>query len=100
MRDVLPPRVRTLTGVVTLRLRFEVVGKHSTEVRGGYNRPARDLPARTPLRLVLDRALAAPAVTPEQVARWKAWALARADAIDPVLSGQVLTHLHVPALDD
>lgn len=39
-------------------------------------------------------------VTPEQVARWKAWALARADAIDPVLSGQVLTHLMVPRLEE
>lgn len=186
-------------GEQTLRLRFEIIGKHPTEVRGGYHRPARDLAARTPLRLVLDRSLSPPAVTswsdtaerslekqlaevaadlvvdgeasfrqglrearerdeefrrweeerrleqlkalerqrladlrtsgellrqaeeiralvarveaamlqgsrPEltadRVARWKAWALSRADAVDPVLSGQVLRHLHVPGLDD
>jgi hypothetical protein len=31
---------------------------------------------------------------------WKRWALAQADAIDPVISGQVLAHLHVPELDE
>lgn len=41
----------------------------------------------------------APGITGEAVARWKHWALGRADAIDPVLSGQVLSHLHVPELD-
>lgn len=39
-------------------------------------------------------------ITPERVERWKHWALAKADELDPVLSGQVLTHLHVAALDD
>lgn len=34
-----------------------------------------------------------------QLARWRAWALAQADRLDPVLSGQVLSHLVVPALD-
>ncbi|MBM0170851.1 hypothetical protein [Altererythrobacter sp. C41] len=40
------------------------------------------------------------AVTPEQLARWKTWALAQADKLDPVLTGQVLSHLVVPQLDD
>lgn len=192
-------RAHCTIGEETLRLHFEVVGKHATEVLGGYHRPARDLPAKTPLRLMLDRTLAPPAITswadtegvplekqlaeiaadlvvageasfrqglrearereeefrrweeerrqaelkalgekrladlrtsgrllreaeeiralvarveaamlrgerteatPEQVARWKVWALVRADAIDPVLSGQVLTHLVVPRLDE
>lgn len=39
------------------------------------------------------------AVTSDQLARWQAWALAQADRLDPVLSGQVLSHLVVPALD-
>lgn len=39
-------------------------------------------------------------VSSEQLAHWKSWALAQADDLDPVLSGQVLTHLHVPELDD
>ncbi|MDY6949552.1 MAG: hypothetical protein SXG53_28040, partial [Pseudomonadota bacterium] len=34
------------------------------------------------------------------VDRWERWALAQADRVDPVLSGQVLKHLHVPELDD
>lgn len=192
-------RAHCTIGEETLRLHFEVLGKYATEVIGSYYRPARDLPAKTPLRLVLDRTLATPAITswadtgglplekqlaqitadlvvageasfrqglrearereeqfrrweeerreaelkalaekrladlrtsgellreaeeiralvarveaamlrgereeltPAQVARWKAWALARADAIDPVLSGQVLTHLVVPRLDE
>lgn len=40
------------------------------------------------------------AATPEQLARWQAWARAQADRLDPVVSGQVLSHLVVPALDD
>lgn len=40
-----------------------------------------------------------PELTLEQVTRWKAWALGEADAADPVLSGQVLTHLVVEELD-
>lgn len=40
------------------------------------------------------------AVTSEQLARWTGWALAEADRLDPVRSGQVLSHLVVPALDD
>lgn len=39
-------------------------------------------------------------VTAGQLARWRAWANGQADRLDPVLSGQVLTHLYVPALDD
>ena len=39
------------------------------------------------------------ACAPEQVRRWKDWALAQADVLDPVLSGQILKHLHVPKLD-
>lgn len=38
-------------------------------------------------------------ITPEQLDAWRHWALARADALDPVLSGQVLSHLHTPAPD-
>lgn len=41
-----------------------------------------------------------PAVSSEQLAQWKSWALAQADELDPVISGQVLSHLHVPELDD
>lgn len=38
-------------------------------------------------------------VSEAQLARWEAWALVQADSLDPVLSGQVLTHLVVPELD-
>lgn len=41
-----------------------------------------------------------PELTPERVCKWKSWALAQADRIDPVHSGQVLAYLHVPQLDD
>ncbi len=36
---------------------------------------------------------------PEQLLSWEAWALEQADRIDPVISGQVLSHLSVPELD-
>lgn len=35
-----------------------------------------------------------------QLERWRAWASAHADSLDPVLSGQVLAHLYVRDLDD
>lgn len=180
-------------------IRFEVVGKHRTELRYGYHRPARDLPANTPLRLSIDRKFRAaiacewtdeparplerrlaeiaaalvvageasfrqglvedrereerhrqwleearlkqlaalrekrltdlrtsgdllrqaqdirelvrrmeqalqqgdqPDLEVMQLEKWKHWALAEADAIDPIKSGQVLSHLVVPALDE
>lgn len=192
-------RTRCRIGGETIGLRFEVIGKHRTEWIYGQQRPARDLPAKTPLRLSLDRSLRVPVTvawsdsdsqplekhiaeiaadvivageasfrqglvearerdeahrrweeerrlarlaeleskrradlrtsgellrqadeirtlvagvelalvhgnspewSPAQVSRWKLWALAEANRIDPVLSGQVLTHLHVPELDD
>ena len=31
---------------------------------------------------------------------WEQWALAEADKLDPILSGQVQTHLHAPTLDE
>lgn len=192
-------RARCNIGGETIGLRFEVIGKHRTEWIYGQQRPARDLPAKTPLRLTLDRALRVPVtvtwtdsgsqplekqiaeiaadvivageasfrqglvearerdeahrrweeerrlarlaereskrladlrtsgellrqaeeiralvagvesallrgnspeLTPEQVSHWKSWALAQADRIDPIQSGQFLTHLHVPQLDD
>lgn len=197
--DAYTLRARCEIGRETIGLRFEVIGKHRTEWHYGHQRPARDLPAKTPLRLVVDRsfrmpltaawadtpnqplekqlteivagvivageasfrqglveareraeehrrweeerrlarlaelegkrladlrtsgdllrqaeeirALVArvesallrgnlPELTPERVSQWKSWALAQADRIDPVHSGQVLTHLHVPQLDD
>jgi hypothetical protein len=192
-------RARCTIGDESLRLRFEIIGKHRTELRAGYQRPARDLPTKTPLRLILDRSLRVPLVTAwsdeadrplekqlagiaadlvvaaeasfrqglvearereeehrrweeerrreqlrelagkrladlktsgellrqaeeiralvarveeamlrgnspelkaEKVTRWKQWALSKADELDPVQSGQVLTHLYVAALDD
>lgn len=179
-------------------IRFDVVGKHRTEVRYDYHRPARDLPASTPLRLSIDRKFRAriacewadeparplerqlveiaaalvvageasfrqglvedrereesyrrwqeearlkqlaalrekrlvdlrtsgdllrqaqdirelvsrveqairqgdrPDVDDDQLERWRHWALAEADAIDPIRSGQILSHLVVPELD-
>lgn len=179
-------------------IRFDVVGKHRTEMRYGYHRPARDLPANTPLRLSIDRKFRAqiacewadapglplekrlaeiaaalvvageasfrqslveyrereerhrqwqeevrlkhlaalrekrlfdlrtsgdllrqardirelvsrveqamrqgdrPVVDGEQLEKWRHWALAEADAIDPIRSGQILSHLVVPELD-
>jgi hypothetical protein len=56
-------RARCTIGDEPLRLRVEIAGKHRSEERVGYQRPARDLPARTPLRLVLDRSLRVPLVT-------------------------------------
>jgi hypothetical protein len=192
-------RARCTIGDEPLRLRVEIAGKHRSEERVGYQRPARDLPARTSLRLVLDRSLRVPLVTTwsdepvrplekqlaeiaadlvvaaeasfrqrliearereeqsrrweearqrerlkeleskrladlkasgellrqaeeiralvtrveeamrrgsldelnvETVGRWKQWALSKADELDPVQSGQVLSHLYVAALDD
>lgn len=197
--DAYALRARCEIGGETIGLRFEVIGKHRTEWHYGHQRPARDLPAKTPLRLSLDRSLRAPMATawsdtpsqplerqlariaahvivageasfrqglveareraeehrrweeerrlarlaelegkrladlrtsgellrqaeeiralvakvesallrgnspelaPEQVCKWKSWALAQADRIDPVHSSQVLAHLHVPQLDD
>ena len=197
--DAYTQRARCEIGGETIGLRFEVIGKHRTEWLYGHQRPARDLPAKTPLRLVLDRSLRLPLTTawtdtpshplekqlariaadvivaaeasfrqglveareraeehrkweeerrlarlaelegkrladlrtsgellrqaeeiralvarvesallrgnsselaPDRVSHWKSWALAQADRIDPVHSGQVLAHLHVPQLDD
>jgi hypothetical protein len=39
------------------------------------------------------------AISTDRIASWKRWALAQADAIDPVISGQVLAHIHVSGLD-
>lgn len=39
-------------------------------------------------------------ISADRMESWRRWALAQADAIDPVISGQVLAHLHVPELDD
>lgn len=184
-------------GDTHLGLEFHIVGKHRTEMRRGYRRPAEDLPASTPLRLSLTRmsstdvppgwedgsdgqlesrlaeitadlvvmgeaqfrerlveiaaerergrqrraeerlrhiasleakriedleasgallqkagelrALVARVkaaalsgqvdVDPSSLERWEHWALAQADRIDPVLSGQILSHLVVPELD-
>jgi hypothetical protein len=184
-------------GDMHLGVEFTIVGKHRTEMRGGYVRPAADLPASTPLRLSLTRwshdeqpvgwqdgetdklesrigeiaaelivlgetrfrqrlveaekrreeerkalaeaerariaaleaqriedlkasgALLAQAselralvarvkeaaggggleLGEGALVRWERWALDQADRLDPVLSGQVLSHLVVPALD-
>lgn len=53
-------------GEQQLHLQFEVVGKHRVEARGGFSRPARDLPASTPLALMLARGLGADITT-----RWE-----------------------------
>lgn len=105
-------------GDTRLGLEFHIIGKHRTEVRGGYRRPVEDLPASTPLRLALARMSATEvlralvgrvkagalagriAIDPVGLERWERWALAQADRIDPVLSGQILSHLVVPELDD
>ena len=186
-------------GDMELFISFAIVGKHRTEMIRGQHRPARDLPATTPLRLQLRRDLrcgtrtswadtdpegklesrltaiaadvivageaafrqslveaveweeqqrrwaeerrlerlaqlearrledlrksgsllahaeevralvarvgsvmsaAGAGVTEERLAGWRDWALRYADRLDPVLSGQVLSHIHVPELDD
>ena len=38
-------------------------------------------------------------VDPATIIAWEQWALAEADRLDPVISGQVLSHLHEPTLD-
>ena len=192
-------RGRCTIGDETLSLRFGILGRHSTELRSGYHRPARDLPSTTAITLGLDRTLREPLttswtdvadspiekrlgevcadlvvaaeasfrqslvearerqeerlrweeerrqtrlrelsgkrmadlersgdllrraeeiralvsrvesamlkgslldVTSERISGWKSWALDQADRIDPVLSGQVMDHLHVAELDD
>lgn len=55
-------RARCMIGDEPLRLRVEIAVKHRSEGRVGYQRPARDLPAPTPLRLILDRSLRVPLV--------------------------------------
>jgi len=180
-----------------LGMSFAIIGKHRTEMISGYQRPASDLPASTPIRLSLSRQLrtqiktswqddeagkleikiadiaadlivAAEAsfrqslieeqehqaqmrkweeerrlqrlaeleaqrledlktsgtllaraeeiraliasvksavsagktsMVPADLAKWERWASAYADRIDPVLSGQVLSHINVPELD-
>lgn len=39
-------------------------------------------------------------IAPQQMSDWEEWALAEADKIDPILSGQILSHLHPPAIPD
>jgi hypothetical protein len=46
---------RCFIGNKALGLSVEIVGRHRTETIAGYQRPARDLPASTPLRLSLTR---------------------------------------------
>ena len=46
-------RVSCTIGNMHLRLEFALVGSHRTEMIGGYRRPARDLPASSPLRIAL-----------------------------------------------
>lgn len=48
---------RCFIGDMDLRLSFSIVGKFSTEMKHGRQRPARDLPASTPLRISLQRDL-------------------------------------------
>lgn len=55
----------------------------------------RDLVARVELAMVREGKF-----DQARIDAWKRWALEQADQIDPILSGQVLTHLHVPELDD
>ena len=50
---------RCTIGDAPLDLKFTVIGNHRTELRGGISLPARDLPAKTPLRLELTQALRA-----------------------------------------
>jgi hypothetical protein len=50
-------RLTCKIGDMTLRLGFAIVGSHRTQLIGGRQRPARDLPAKTPLRLALGRKL-------------------------------------------
>jgi hypothetical protein len=38
-------------------------------------------------------------ITESELASWEEWASGYADRIDPVRSGQVLTHIRVPELD-
>lgn len=39
-------------------------------------------------------------VDPARLIKWREWVLREADLIDPVISGQVMTHIVVPELDD
>lgn len=57
----------------------------------------RALVARVELAMLRDEV---PAVSSERLAQWKSWALAQANELDPVISGQIMSHLHVPELDD
>lgn len=186
-----------MIGNQQLGLTFTVVGKHRTENIAGYQRPARDLPASTPLaisikrkfrtdikvlwqdddagkleaklaeiaadiivageasfrqglleaiereeeqrkweekqrqkriaelngerlenlktsgkllaqaeeiRVLVDRVKVAVVegwanIAEKELAAWEEWACRYADDLDPVLSGQVLSHMHVPSLD-
>jgi hypothetical protein len=49
--------VRRVVGDTDVRLSFSIVRKFSTEMKHGRQRPARDLPASTPLRIALQRDL-------------------------------------------
>ncbi len=189
---------RAYVGDMTLSLDLTILGKHRTEMIANYRRPARDLPASTPLRLAVSRSLRAEirtcweddssgplekklaaiaagiivageaafrqslveeierqqrarereaeerqrrleqlqaerldhlaksaemlasaerirtliahvkaaasagraAVTPEEFSEWEAWASAYADSLDPLLSGQMFTHIRAPRLGD
>lgn len=39
-------------------------------------------------------------VDPDRLGKWREWVLREADLIDPVISGQVMSHIVVPELDD
>ena len=38
-------------------------------------------------------------ISPDELSRWEEWALGYADRLDPVMSGQVLTHIRAPEPD-
>ena len=56
-------RLTCTIGDTHLCLGFAIIGKHRTQLIGGRQRPARDLPAKTPLRLALGRKLRAAIAT-------------------------------------
>lgn len=65
---------------------------------GELLRQAQDI--RALVELVRDAMLAGPLeIDTDALAGWERWALAEADRIDPVRSGQIMTHLREPTVD-
>lgn len=74
--------------------------KRVSDLRESGARLRQSQTLRELVSLVRQHLVAREDVTSQQMADWEEWALAEADKIDPILSGQILSHLHPPPIPD